>query len=63
MGEMHATGTAIVFTTHHLGLARRAAAEIVFLDRGRVAERTPAERFFTEPRSPQAATYLEGELP
>ncbi|HXF79994.1 MAG TPA: ATP-binding cassette domain-containing protein [Usitatibacter sp.] len=63
MGEMHAAGTAIVFTTHHLGLARRAAAEIVFLDRGRVTERTPAERFFTEPRSPQAAAYLEGELP
>ncbi|HEX4333475.1 MAG TPA: ATP-binding cassette domain-containing protein [Usitatibacter sp.] len=63
MGEMHAAGTAIVFTTHHLGLARRAATEIVFLDRGRVTERTPAERFFTEPGSPQAAAYLEGELP
>jgi tungstate transport system ATP-binding protein len=63
MGEMHASGTAIVFTTHHLGLARRAASEIVFLDRGRVTERTLAERFFTEPRSPQAAAYLEGELP
>ena len=63
MGEMHAAGTAIVFTTHHLGFARRAAAEIVFLDRGRVAERTAADRFFTEPRSPQAAAYLEGELP
>jgi tungstate transport system ATP-binding protein len=63
MGEMQSAGTAIVFTTHHLGLARRAAAEIVFLDRGRVTERTPAASFFTEPRSPQAAAYLEGELP
>ena len=63
MGEMQSAGTAIVFTTHHLGLARRAAAEIVFLDRGRVTERTPAANFFTEPRSPQAAAYLEGELP
>jgi tungstate transport system ATP-binding protein len=63
MGEMRAAGTAIVFTTHHLGLARRAASEIVFLDRGRVAERTPAESFFTAPRSKQAADYLQGELP
>jgi len=63
MGEMQAAGTAIVFTTHHLGLARRAAAEIVFLDRGRVTERTAADRFFTQPGSPQAAAYLEGELP
>ena len=63
MGEMQAAGTAIVFTTHHLGLARRAAAEILFLDRGRITERTAADRFFTQPGSPQAAAYLEGELP
>ena len=63
MGEMQAAGTAIVFTTHHLGLARRAAAEILFLDRGRITERTAADRFFTQPASPQAAAYLEGELP
>lgn len=63
MGEMRAAGTAIVFTTHHLGLARRAASEIVFLDCGRLTERTPAESFFTSPRSQQAADYLQGELP
>ncbi len=63
MGEMRAAGTAIVFTTHHLGLARRVASEIVFLDRGRLAERTPVESFFTSPRSQQAADYLQGELP
>ena len=63
MGEMQAAGTAIVFTTHHLGLARRAAAEILFLDRGRITERTAADRFFTQPGSAEAAAYLEGELP
>jgi len=63
MGEMQAAGTAVVFTTHHLGLARRAASEILFLDRGRITERTAADRFFTQPASPQAAAYLEGELP
>jgi tungstate transport system ATP-binding protein len=63
MGEMQAAGTAIVFTTHHLGLARRAAAEIAFLDRGRLTERTPADTFFASPRSPEAAAFLQGELP
>ena len=63
MGEMQSAGTAVVFTTHHLGLARRAASEILFLDRGRITERTRADRFFTQPGSPQAAAYLEGELP
>ncbi|HUL95946.1 MAG TPA: ATP-binding cassette domain-containing protein [Usitatibacter sp.] len=63
MGEVHEAGTALVFSTHHLGLARRAADEIVFLHRGRVAERTPADLFFRSPRSPEAASYLQGELP
>jgi tungstate transport system ATP-binding protein len=63
IGEIAAAGTAIVLTTHHLGFARRAASEIVFLHRGRVTERTPAAEFFSSPRSLEAAAYLKGELP
>jgi tungstate transport system ATP-binding protein len=63
IGEIHAEGTAIVMTTHHLGLARRMANDIVFLHAGRLTERSPAERFFTSPRSPEAAAFLQGELP
>src|SRR5579859_2811191 len=51
IGEIRAAGTAIVLTTHHLGFARRTAAEIVFLHLGRVTERTPAAEFFPTPRS------------
>ena len=61
--EIHAAGTAIVMTTHNLGLARRLADEIVFLDAGRLAEQTPAEAFFDAPRSAEAASFLEEELP
>jgi len=60
---MHAEGTSIVMTTHHLGLARRAANDIVFLHQGRLTEHTPADVFFTAPRSPEAAEFLKGELP
>jgi tungstate transport system ATP-binding protein len=63
MAEIHAAGSAIVFTTHHLGLARRAADEIVFLHEGRLTEQTDVVSFFTSPRSPEAARFLEGELP
>ena len=63
IGEIRAAGTALVFTTHHLGFARRTASEIVFLHEGRVTEKTPAETFFTSPRSTEAAAFLRGELP
>jgi tungstate transport system ATP-binding protein len=63
IGEIHASGTAIVLTTHHLGLARRVADEIVFLHEGRLTEKTAAERFFATPQSPEAAQFLKGELP
>jgi tungstate transport system ATP-binding protein len=63
VGEIHAAGTAIVMTTHNLGLARRMADEVVFLHAGRLTEQTPADRFFDAPASPEAAQFLKGELP
>jgi tungstate transport system ATP-binding protein len=63
IGEIHATGTAIVMTTHHLGLARRVASEIVFLHEGRLAEQTSADTFFASPRSAEGEAFLQGELP
>jgi tungstate transport system ATP-binding protein len=63
VAEIHATGTAIVMTTHNLGLARRIADQVVFLHAGRVTEQTPADRFFVSPASPEAAEFLKGELP
>jgi tungstate transport system ATP-binding protein len=63
IGEIRDAGTALVFTTHHLGLARRIASDIVFLHKGRVTERSRAATFFNSPRSPEAAAYLQEELP
>jgi tungstate transport system ATP-binding protein len=63
MCDIQRAGTALLFTTHHLGFARRAADEVVFLHAGRVTERAPADRFFTAPRSREAETFLQGELP
>ena len=58
----HRNGTKIVMTTHDLGQARRLADEVLFLHRGRLVERAPAQTFFHAPRSREAAAFLKGEL-
>ena len=60
--EFHAAGSKIVMTTHDLGQARRLADDVVFLSRGRLVELSPAANFFKGPASPQARTFLAGEL-
>ena len=59
----HARGTRVVFVTHDLGQARRLADEVVFLDRGRLAEFSPALQFFDTPASDVARDYVAGRLP
>lgn len=49
--RVRAGGTKIVLTTHDLGQARRLADEVLFLDRGRLLEHTPAAEFLDAPRS------------
>jgi len=63
IGRIHEAGTRIVMTTHRLGLARRVADEILFLDDGKLVEQTPADRFFAAPSSAEARHFLDGELP
>ena len=57
-----AEGTKVVLSTHDLGQARRLADEVLFLHRGRLLEKTPAEVFFRGPRTPEGAAFLKGEL-
>ena len=62
VGTLAARGTKIVMTTHDLGQARRLAGEVLFLNRGRLREQTPAAAFFNQPATPEAASFLRGEL-
>jgi tungstate transport system ATP-binding protein len=55
-------GTKVILVTHDIGQARRLAAEVIFLHRGRVVEQTEAAAFFTEPGSREARAFLAGEL-
>jgi tungstate transport system ATP-binding protein len=63
VGEIHASGTKIVMTTHNLGQARRLADEILFMHAGRLADHAPAQRFFAHPSTAEAAAFIEEELP
>jgi tungstate transport system ATP-binding protein len=58
-----ASGTKIVMSTHNLGQARRLGDEVLFLHQGRLAERAAVDRFFSQPASPEAASFIKGELP
>lgn len=62
IGVFHRAGTKIVMTTHDLGQAHRMADEVLFFHRGRLVESSPAEAFFTRPRTPEAAAFVKGEL-
>ena len=63
VGQIHASGTKIVMTTHNLGQARRLGDEILFISAGRLVERAPVERFFAQPASAEATAFISGELP
>jgi tungstate transport system ATP-binding protein len=58
-----ASGTKIVMATHNLGQARRLGDEVIYLHQGRVLERAPADQFFLQPASSEAAAFIKGELP
>jgi tungstate transport system ATP-binding protein len=58
-----AAGTKIVMATHNLGQARRLGDEVIYLHLGRVVERAPADQFFSQPATAEAAAFIKGELP
>ena len=55
-------GVKIIFITHDIGQARRLADDVVFMHRGRIAERASADRFFDNPSSREASDYLAGRI-
>ena len=59
---INAIGTRVVMTTHDLGQARRLAGEVLFLHRGRLLEKSPADRFFAGPENDLAGAFIKGDL-
>jgi tungstate transport system ATP-binding protein len=63
IGAIGAAGTKILMTTHDIAQAKRLAADVMFLNQGRLLEHAPAMEFFSSPKDPVAARFLAGELP
>ena len=59
IGGLAREGYTMVVVTHEMGFARKAADEIIFLDHGRLIERTEPESFFTKPTSERARQFLQ----
>ena len=55
-------GTKIIFVTHHIGQAQRIGDDVLFLNRGRLTEQSPAKAFFKKPNSQAARDYLAGNI-
>lgn len=60
--RLSAEGMTILMTTHDLGQARRLSKRVLFLHRGRLIEDADASRFFAAPQSPEARSFLAGDL-
>ena len=50
--------TTVVMISHNRAQAERLADHILFMDKGRLMEQTPADQFFTRPRSKAGKAYL-----
>jgi ABC-type polar amino acid transport system ATPase subunit len=59
--DAHASGVAVLWSTHRLGEARRLAKRVLFIDQGKVAEDAHSMGFFTAPQSQAARDYLQAE--
>jgi len=56
------SGMTMLVVTHEMGFAREAADRIIFMDEGCIVEDADCERFFSDPRSERARTFLENIL-
>jgi len=55
-------GVKILFVTHDLLQTKRLADEIIFLNKGRVADHSEKEIFFKNPKSKSVRNYISGKL-
>ena len=62
IARVAAGGVKVVFATHDLHQARRIAGDVVFMLRGRVADKNDAAPFFENPATPEARAYVAGDL-
>ena len=58
MANLTQSGMTMVVVTHEMGFARRAADEVVFMDKGRIVEKNRARDFFSRPVHERTRQFL-----
>lgn len=48
----------MVLVTHQMNFAKRVADQVLFLEKGKIIEKTPCDQFFTKPQSERAQQFL-----
>src|SRR5690606_8686200 len=62
MAELARSGMTMLVVTHEMGFARAVADEVIFMDHGRIVERSDVETFFTAPQSDRAREFVDRVL-
>lgn len=58
MQDLARDGMTMVCVTHEMGFAREVADRIIFMDQGKILERSTPEQFFNSPQHPRAQKFL-----
>ena len=59
MIDLARDGMTMVVVTHEMGFARQVADEIIFMDQGRIVEKSDAARFFDHPQNERTRQFLD----
>jgi ABC-type polar amino acid transport system ATPase subunit len=49
----------MIVVTHEMGVARKVADRMVFMERGEIVEVAPPDIFFTAPKSDRCRAFLD----
>lgn len=60
--DMARSGMTMALVTHEMGFARRFAARVLFMHKGRVWEEGPAAELLARPKTPELETFLSAVL-
>ncbi|MDN7245262.1 ATP-binding cassette domain-containing protein [Planococcus shenhongbingii] len=56
------SGSSVLFISHDLGVVSQIADEVIVMNKGKIAEWSPADKLLTAPRSPEAKQLLADYL-
>lgn len=62
MKDLAKSGMTMAVVTHEMGFAKEVADRILFLDQGKLAEDSPPEQFFSNPKCDRAKQFLDNIL-